>query len=86
LVHNLRGLVDVLRRQQRYVLAAQLLGALEMIRERIKYAIAPIYQPDFVATLTDTRSQLDPATFSAAYREGYSMSPEQALAFALANL
>jgi non-specific serine/threonine protein kinase len=85
-VHNLRGLVEVLRRQQQYVLAAQLLGALEMIRERIKYVIAPVFQPDFEATMTGTRSQLDPATFSAAYREGYGMSPEQALAFALANM
>ena len=47
--------------------------------------IPPIYQPDFEETLIATRAQLDTTSFAAAYAQGYAMSLEQAVTFALAN-
>jgi len=85
LLYNLRGLADAVRQQGDFSLAAQLLGAIEKIRQLLKCIIPPIYQPDFEETLTATRAQLDATSFATAYAQGYAMSLEQAVAFALAS-
>jgi len=85
LLYNLRGLADAVRQQGDFSLAAQLLGAVEKLRQMLKCVIAPIYQPDFEETLIATRTQLDATSFATAYAQGYAMSLEQAVAFALAS-
>ena len=85
LLYNLRGLADAVRQQGDFSLAATLLGAIERLRQRLKCMIPPIYQPDFEETLIATRAQLDTTSFAAAYAQGYAMSLEQAVTFALAN-
>jgi predicted ATPase len=82
-VYQLRGLAEVARQRGRYVVAAQLLGALEMLRQTAKAPLPPLYALDFEATGTGVRSQLDDAAFAAAYASGYALTPDEAVAFAL---
>jgi tetratricopeptide (TPR) repeat protein len=85
-IYPMRGLAEVTRQRGQTVLAAQLLGALEMIRQSIKAPIHPVFAPDFQATLAGVRTQLDEDTFATIYTTGCSMTPEEAVAFALANM
>ena len=84
-VHNLHGLAEVARQQTRYEVAAKLLGAVTVICNTINYVVLPVYRPDFEATIVVTSAQLEPDIFAAAYAEGYAMSLEQAVLFALAS-
>ncbi len=85
LLYNLRGLAEATRQQGNLICAAKLLGAIEKIGQLLKCTIPPIYQPDFEETLTATRAELDSVDFAAAYHQGYMMTLEQAVAFALGN-
>lgn len=85
-IYPMRGLAEVTYRRGQTALAAQLLGAAEMIRQSIKAPIHRVFAPDFQATLAGVRTQMDEETFAAIYTTGCSMTPEEAVAYALANL
>ncbi|HEU0003519.1 MAG TPA: protein kinase [Ktedonobacteraceae bacterium] len=60
--------------------AAQLWGAAEALRESIKVALPPIDRADYERSVATARTRLGEQDFTAAWREGRSMTPEQAFA------
>jgi predicted ATPase/serine/threonine protein kinase/DNA-binding CsgD family transcriptional regulator len=60
--------------------AARLWGAAEALRETIGAPIPPVYHADYEHAVTAARTQLGEKSFAAAWAEGRTMTPEQALA------
>jgi len=60
--------------------AAQLWGAAEALREQIGASLPPVYRSDHEQAVTAARSASGEKGFAAAWAEGRSMTPEQALA------
>jgi hypothetical protein len=84
-LYNFRGLAEVACQRQASSFATRLLGAAEMLRQRISLVLPQLDQADFDATIFCTRAQLSATDFVAAYAEGYAMAPEDAVAYALVN-
>ena len=63
--------------------AARLGGASEALREANDIVIPPIDRAPYEGSVAAVRSQLDEATFAAAWAEGRAMTLEQAVAYAL---
>jgi DNA-binding NarL/FixJ family response regulator len=83
--HYLEGLAAVAASQGRIVRAARLWGAEEALLEKIEVGVHT-YVPDrslHRGRVADARSRLDDEAFAAAWAEGRTMSPEQAIAYAL---
>ncbi len=76
----LKGLASVVAAQGELPWAARLWGAAEALRETMGTPIPPVYRIDYESSVTAARTQLGEKAFGAAWAEGRSMTPEQALA------
>lgn len=76
----LEGLADVAVRQGQPALAAQMWGAAEALRQHIGAPLPPVYRADYERSVAAARTQLGEKAFVAAWAEGRTMTPEQALA------
>jgi non-specific serine/threonine protein kinase len=63
--------------------AARLWGAASAWREAINEPLWLTYQRDYAPSVTQARTQLGEEAYESAWSEGYAMSPEQAIEFAL---
>jgi hypothetical protein len=64
---------------------ARLLGAVEALREAMGTPQPPVERLDHEATVAATRAALGAAAFAAAWSEGQALTPEEAVAYALAD-
>src|SRR5262249_42096832 len=72
------ALAAVAARQREAPWAAQLLGAAEALRDTAQPVISSLERAAFERTVAATRTQLDPATFTAAWAFGRTLPPDQA--------
>jgi hypothetical protein len=82
MVTYLVGLAGTARQAEQ---AAQLLGAAAMLLSRIEERLEAVDLAEFDLIVATTRTQLDEASFSRAWERGRKMTPEQAIAVALAS-
>ncbi len=76
----LLGLGEVVAAQQKLAWAAQLWGAAEAIRDALGIPIPPIERADHERSVSSARVHLGEKAFTAAWGQGRSMTPKQALA------
>jgi ATP/maltotriose-dependent transcriptional regulator MalT len=76
---GLEGLADVIAAQGEPTWAARLWGAAEALRDIMGAPIPHVGRPAYEQAVTAARTQLGEDAFMAAWREGRSMTPEQAL-------
>ena len=76
----LEGLAAVVAAQREPMWAARLWGAAEAQREVYSLPLEPVYRSDYEQAVAAARTQLGEQSFAAAWAEGRSMTPEQALA------
>jgi DNA-binding CsgD family transcriptional regulator len=62
--------------------AVRLYGAAEVLREAIGAPMFPIYREEYAQAIATARTHMSDAAFVAAWAEGRSMTPEQAIAAA----
>jgi predicted ATPase/class 3 adenylate cyclase len=79
----LEGLAGVAAAQGRPVHATHLIGAAELLRERIGAPLPPVERGEHDRRLAAARAQLDEEAFAAAWSRGRSISLRQAIAEAL---
>jgi DNA-binding CsgD family transcriptional regulator len=75
----LEGLADVVAPQGDPVWAARLWGTAEALREAMGTPLPPVYRADYERSVAATRTQLGEKALGAAWAEGRTMTPEQAL-------
>src|SRR5205085_3039646 len=76
----LEGLAGVVATQEELAKAARLWGAAKALREAMGTPLPPVYRAEYERAVADARVQLGEKAFAAAWAEGRSMTPEQALA------
>jgi len=76
----LEDLAAVVAAQGELVWAARLWGAAAARRETRGTPLPPVYRADYERSVTAARAQLGEKLFAAAWSEGHTMTPEQALA------
>ena len=76
----LLGLGEVVAAQRQLAWAAQLWGAADILRDTIGVPIPPIELADYERALSAARVHLGERAFAAAWSQGRSMTPEQAVA------
>ncbi len=76
----LLGLGEVVAAQRQLAWAAQLWGAAEALRGTIGIPIQPVERADYERSVSSARVHLGERAFAAAWSQGRSMTPEQALA------
>ena len=84
IAYTLTWLAGVAATGEQALRAARLFGAAQTLREATGATIQ--FEPDRILhqqQLAAARAQLDAATFAAAWEEGRTMGPEQAIAYAL---
>jgi predicted ATPase/DNA-binding CsgD family transcriptional regulator len=74
------GLGEVVAAQQKLAWAAQLWGAAEALRDALGIPIQPVERADYERAVSSARVHLGERAFAAAWAQGRSMTPEQALA------
>jgi DNA-binding CsgD family transcriptional regulator/tetratricopeptide (TPR) repeat protein len=74
------GFGEVVAAQQKLAWAVQLWGAADTLREAIGVPIPPIELADYERSLSAARVHLGERAFAAAWTQGRSMTPEQAVA------
>ncbi len=77
---GLLGLGEVVATQRQLAWAAQLWGAADALRDAIGVPIPPVELADYERSLSAARVHLGERAFAAAWAQGRSMTPEQALA------
>jgi predicted ATPase/DNA-binding CsgD family transcriptional regulator len=75
----LEGLAIVVAAQSEPVWAARLLGAAESLREAVGIPLPPVERLIYERTVSEVRNRLGDKTFTSAWAEGHTMTPEQAL-------
>jgi DNA-binding CsgD family transcriptional regulator/tetratricopeptide (TPR) repeat protein len=75
----LEGLAEVGAIQGKFVWAAQLWGAAEVLREAVSVPIPFVDCANYEQAVTAVRSQLGEKVFAAAWAQGRTMTPEQAI-------
>jgi ATP/maltotriose-dependent transcriptional regulator MalT len=75
----LEGLANVVTAQGEPAWAAQLWGAAEALRETMETPIWPVERANYEHSVAVARTQLGEKAFAAAWAQGRSMTPEQAL-------
>jgi hypothetical protein len=83
---SLAGWAAIWNTQKRPADAIQLLSAVEAIGAAHHYHITAITRVESKLVLTAARGQLDDAAFATAWADGYAVTLEQAIEFALNNL
>jgi predicted ATPase/DNA-binding CsgD family transcriptional regulator len=76
----LLGLGEVVAAQQKLAWAAQLWGAADALRDALGIPIPPVERVDYERSLSAARVHLGERAFAAAWAQGRSMTPQQALA------
>jgi ATP/maltotriose-dependent transcriptional regulator MalT len=76
----LLGLGEVVAAQRQLAWAAQLWGAADVLRDTIGVPIPPVELADYERSLSAARVHLGERAFAAAWSQGRSMTPEQAVA------
>ena len=76
----LEGWASMVAEQGQCAWAAQLWGAAESLREAIRVPISPAERADYERAVAAARAQLGEKAFAARWREGRTMTPEQAFA------
>jgi predicted ATPase/DNA-binding CsgD family transcriptional regulator len=76
----MEGLANLAAVQGEMAWAARLLGAVQALREAIGVPIWPVDRPGYEHLVADVRTNLGEKSFTAAWAEGSTMTPEQALA------
>ncbi|HET8853406.1 MAG TPA: tetratricopeptide repeat protein, partial [Ktedonobacteraceae bacterium] len=76
----LLGLGEVVAAQRQLAWAAQLWGAADALRDAISVSVPPIELADYERSLSAARVHLGERAFAAAWAQGRSMTPQQALA------
>jgi len=74
----LEGLAELVTAEGKYVWAAQLWGAAEVLREAVSVPIPFFDRASYDRAVADVRSQLGEQLFAAAWAQGGTMAPEQA--------
>ena len=74
----LEGLASMVAEEGQPTWAAQLWGAAEALRERIRVALPPIDRADYERSVAAARTRISEKDFMTAWREGRAMTPEQA--------
>src|SRR6266849_1667335 len=77
---GLEGLAGVVAAQGEPAWAARLWGAAEALREVLSTPLTPVERADYERAVAAARTQLGEKAFAAAWAQGRSMTPEQALA------
>ena len=83
LVRVLAGFAGVAGVAGKHEQAARLFGAVEAIYEAQERKMGLVERAEYDRIIAKVRSQLDEATFNAAWEEGHKMTLEQAVAYAL---
>ena len=76
----LEGLAAVVGAQGELAWAVRLWGAAEALRQTRSMPLPPLYRADYERSLAALQTQLGEKIFAALWREGQSLTPEQALA------
>ncbi len=84
----LTGIAGLLKLQQRFEPALQLLAVSDQLRQAVEQnpLLAPQFRAIFTPTLSAMQAALDPDTFAQAWAAGQAMSLDQATDLALAEL
>jgi hypothetical protein len=82
--HYLEDIADIAGRIGRPELAGRLYGAADEQRARLGISVAPVYRAEYERDLNISRRAVGEAAFAAAWAAGRDLSPEQAIAEALA--
>jgi DNA-binding CsgD family transcriptional regulator len=77
---SLEGLAAVIAVQGDPVWAARLWGAAESLRETVGSPMPPVVRAEYECSVAAACAQLEEKSFAAAWAEGRTMTPEQALA------
>ncbi len=77
---HLVGLGEVVAAQRQLAWAAQLWGAADALRDAVGIPIPPVELADYERSVSATRVHLGERAFAAAWAQGRSMTPQQALA------
>lgn len=85
IARGLEGLAAVLCAQGSYERAVRLFGAGEALREAVGALIMAAYREDYDRAVEAARAALGDESFRAAWAEGRAMTPDQAIACALAE-
>ena len=83
IAHELECFAFIAKAEEEDQRAARLLGAAEILRERINIPMMPTERPEYDREVYDLRLNLDEAAFTKACAEGRSLTMEQAIALAL---
>jgi predicted ATPase/DNA-binding XRE family transcriptional regulator len=83
LAQGLEGLASVAALTGKAARAAQLFAAASALRDAMEAPVPPIERADYEGSLAAARAQLDEADLTAAWRDGRSMTFEEAIAYAL---
>jgi len=75
----LEGLADVVGVQGEPAWAARLLGSAEALRKTMGTPLPPFYRAEYERSIATVRAQLGEKAFAAAWAEGRTMTPDQAL-------
>jgi predicted ATPase/class 3 adenylate cyclase len=81
--HELECFAFIAKTEEEDERAARLLGAAEVLRERINLPMMPIERPEYDREVNDLRNNMEEATFARAWAEGRTMTMEQAIEYAL---
>ena len=65
--------------------AARLLGAVHRLQETLNLSLIDLHRAEYDNSMAATRSALGDAAFEAAWAEGYAMTTEQAVEYALSE-
>jgi len=76
----LEGLADIVAAQGELTWAARLWGAAASLREMFSLLLPPVWHASYERSVAAAREHLGEKAFNAAWEEGRSMTPEQALA------
>jgi predicted ATPase/class 3 adenylate cyclase/DNA-binding CsgD family transcriptional regulator len=77
---SLEGLAGVVSALGEPAWAARLYGAAEVLRDVNGIPLVPVFRAEYESSVTATRVQLGEQAFAAAWAEGRTLTPEQALA------
>jgi ATP/maltotriose-dependent transcriptional regulator MalT len=77
---GLEGLANVVAAQGEFAWATRLWGAAEALRDTMGAPLPPLERPDYEHAMATARTALGEEAFTAAWAEGRTMTPEQALA------
>jgi hypothetical protein len=83
MAHELECFAFIAKAEEEDERAARLLGAAEVLRERINLPMMPIERPEYDREVSDLRANMDETAFAKAWAEGRALTMVQAIEYAL---